>query len=1251
MKHFSQNLRVIYLLLLWISLYPQHAISQSPPTEIKTGYFDRPLIDPLASSPGIYGCGRTVKPDADMDWFFDVAHCTDGGNVFAGYTTTGGSSYKDYSGCSQGVGILPLMVKYDESGNLLWYENTSCDFGSRSYLLEVIENQKGEYVGVGYGDSKIIVHVIDAVTGKHKDGSPYSLSYHGKHVKANSIKEIPSALGGGYIICGIVTDDNTSYIMRLDNNFKEVWSKEYAYLDASRAWTICIVKAHGDLPDGFAFTGEASDNSLNVTVAYTVRTDLNGNKLWQHYIKHTELPTSKYTAWFSSDWNTKFNPTTTTRPSVDKGRYIIQNNEGNIVISGYLGLVNTEDCDGEYNDAEAIAYELKDDASLFTPEYNRIKHIVNYAHCSGGDFIPHIKQDVDGYYVVTGTTADDHMLSISPTAGFSTEHDILKKIDLTASSVTSLEKWHVYYQMQDDPLASYGTCAFGFDFTGCNGFVTCGNNGDNGDDGVFRLWTSDYPTANVTYAPDLITTPVSVSGSISGYTAWSGYYRIKGIVTVKADATLDVTNATLVFANECSGILVEDKGKLKLSGSRLSTNVFPSNSSGYLWQGILAEGASSVYINQTVIEHAATALDMESTHNTSGTSSPVLRCDGGTFLNNQMAVLKSGATHIPGTYQFDMIKNSSFDLDANASAMLHNPVNYIRYINGDDIYLANMTPPITDFNGYNTFSNHSKNLRVSAVENFGGYLLTAVGNTFEAIDRNILAQGTRYAHVELNSFTKIPMPDPFDRIDWVDLVDNFAFKAVGTPYYLYSNNIEGTYDPTNVPACYSLYGIIADNTGSNGAMTYKNNIKGTFEGLHLQNDNHLHYISCNLFDSYIYHSATEFSEAIVIADFATIADQGNGCGTVINNKPAGNQFNALCDPSIAPGISVDITVGRGVNSFRYFCYDNLLTTPKCSTPDWKDITSPLPTFQNCFGSSFVGSSCDQPFAICPGCRVKYSNPYISNQLLLESDNNTENLTALLYNNQNKNEYNAEIAKQRSLMHWTNLKLVSEYLVKQMPDSALSVLLNSSLPDDKISALELAFHLSAKTQVESLIASLNNQNVEKYWFKDNSEFISYRENTVSMTKAYNLMVNIEERPSDSIVNKLTGILVEFKQLSSWRPMLEALYTQHAKKVINHPVLTASNTQKAEEISKSGTNAPLVFPNPANDAIRVNVPVNFAAINSSVTIYNALGLKVATSISPTEGNEFKLDVSALPQGVYLAIISSSNKTLSSTFIISR
>ena len=167
------------------------------------------------------------------------------------------------------------LLKIDGEGELVWERNFGGDKTDEGFA--VIETTQGEVVVVGATKSFInansnssdIYFVKVSAEGETIIEAKYGNL---ERDRANSIVETPD---GGYALTGISTDKGDVFLLQLDRNGQELWSKTYGDPIFREEGNDIKLTADG----GFiiAGTNELTDRNSQI---YLLRTDREGNEIW-----------------------------------------------------------------------------------------------------------------------------------------------------------------------------------------------------------------------------------------------------------------------------------------------------------------------------------------------------------------------------------------------------------------------------------------------------------------------------------------------------------------------------------------------------------------------------------------------------------------------------------------------------------------------------------------------------------------------------------------------------------------------------------------------------------------------------------------------------------------------------------------------------------------------------------------------------------------------------------------------------------
>ena len=202
---------------------------------------------------------------SSADVGYSIQQTTDGGYIIAGTTW------------SYGAGIYNVyLVKTDTNGNESWSQT----FGGSSYDggYSVQQTTDGGYIITGYTDSYstgyIDVYLIK--TDANGNESWYNTFGGSDNDEGKSVQQTSD---GGYIIAGYTDSYGAGYtdvyLIKTDANGNESWYKTFGGSDFD---TGCSVQQTSD--GGYIITGYTQSYGAGSGNVYLIKTDPNGNELW-----------------------------------------------------------------------------------------------------------------------------------------------------------------------------------------------------------------------------------------------------------------------------------------------------------------------------------------------------------------------------------------------------------------------------------------------------------------------------------------------------------------------------------------------------------------------------------------------------------------------------------------------------------------------------------------------------------------------------------------------------------------------------------------------------------------------------------------------------------------------------------------------------------------------------------------------------------------------------------------------------------
>ena len=234
------------------------------------------------------------------DQGYSLIQSADGGFAIAGYTT------------SYGVGGDVWLIKTDSNGNKLWdktFGGAAMDKGN-----SIIQLKDGGFVITGstesYGAGKSDVWLIKTDSNGNKlwDKTFGDTGFD----FGNSVIQ---SSDGGFVIAGLTVSADL-WLIKTDSNGNKLWDKTFGGAYADEAYSIL---QSGD--GGFVITGETNPPTFRGYDVWLIKTDNNGNKLWDKTFGGV---------------------------NDDGGYSVIQTSDGGFVIAGYTGwIVTSADSTGD----------------------------------------------------------------------------------------------------------------------------------------------------------------------------------------------------------------------------------------------------------------------------------------------------------------------------------------------------------------------------------------------------------------------------------------------------------------------------------------------------------------------------------------------------------------------------------------------------------------------------------------------------------------------------------------------------------------------------------------------------------------------------------------------------------------------------------------------------------------------------------------------------------------------------------------
>lgn len=281
-----------------------------------------------------------------------VQQTTDDGYIIAGSTWSYGAGKEDI-----------LLIKTNAYGNEQW-ENTFGGSGNESGEA-VQQTSDGGYIIASmtdsYGAGGEDVYLIKT----NADGSKlWDKTFGGPNYDAG--ESVHQTTDGGYIIVGGTesygTGEDNVYLIKTDGDGKELWHKTFG--GPLGEWGRCVQQTSDG---GYIITGKTRSYGAGDTDAWLIKTDINGNELW--------------------------NKTIGGRGS-DDGLSVQQTSDGGYILTGWTTSYGIDLETSDYSDFWLVKTD------------NSGNELWNYTYDgSGSDLDYSIRQTNDGGYIIVGSTA------------------------------------------------------------------------------------------------------------------------------------------------------------------------------------------------------------------------------------------------------------------------------------------------------------------------------------------------------------------------------------------------------------------------------------------------------------------------------------------------------------------------------------------------------------------------------------------------------------------------------------------------------------------------------------------------------------------------------------------------------------------------------------------------------------------------------------------------------------------------------
>ena len=331
---------------------------------------------------------------------YSVQQNTDGGYIVCGRTKSFGNGWSDI-----------YLIKTDGNGDSLWTKVLGGVVSERGYSVQ--QTNDGGYIVFGYSNSfgnglltDFYLIKVD-VNGNQLWDQVFTQS------NESSGKSVEQTIDGGYILCGskrsTTNGINDVYLIKTDENGVEQWSESYG----SGSLSEIGYSVQQTIDEGYIITGVKENINQGTSDIYLVKTDENGNYLWNktigginsdesYSVQQTTDEGYIISGWTESSgngnkdvyliktddngdslWTKTFGGT-----GNDEGKSVQQTNDGGYIITG-----STQSFGNGGYDVWLIKTDGNGD-SLWTKTFGG----------SSSDYGYSVQQTTDGGYIITGST-------------------------------------------------------------------------------------------------------------------------------------------------------------------------------------------------------------------------------------------------------------------------------------------------------------------------------------------------------------------------------------------------------------------------------------------------------------------------------------------------------------------------------------------------------------------------------------------------------------------------------------------------------------------------------------------------------------------------------------------------------------------------------------------------------------------------------------------------------------------------------
>jgi hypothetical protein len=200
---------------------------------------------------------------AESDITYSLIETSDGGYAISGYTNSfGDGSYDSW------------LIKTDVNGNMLW--NKTYGGAGAEEASSLVETSDG-----GYALAGLITDILWLVKTDVNGNMLWNQTY--GRAGYDSWTSLVQTFDGGYVIAG-TTDEFDFWLIKTDANGNMLWNHTYGGTEIDGAYS--LVETYDG---GFALAGVTTSFGLGNSDCWLIKTDANGNMLWNHTYGGTEI--------------------------------------------------------------------------------------------------------------------------------------------------------------------------------------------------------------------------------------------------------------------------------------------------------------------------------------------------------------------------------------------------------------------------------------------------------------------------------------------------------------------------------------------------------------------------------------------------------------------------------------------------------------------------------------------------------------------------------------------------------------------------------------------------------------------------------------------------------------------------------------------------------------------------------------------------------------------------------------------------